>query len=114
MSQSGSGGMASIPGASGMSGSAGSSESGEMPSGTESAEDAGEGQDKVTSGLGGGDVEASERDAGRVVAIPEDIPLDGSGEDQVARQIREAAMAETDPAIRDALWDEYRKHTGLK
>jgi hypothetical protein len=68
----------------------------------------------VTSGLGGGDVEGSERDAGQVARIPEDIPLDGSAEDQVARQIREAAMAETDPAIRDALWNEYRKHTGLK
>ena len=85
-----------------------------MPSGTESAEEAGEGQDEVTSGLGGGDVEGSETDAERVAMIPDDIPMDGSAEDQVARQIREAAMAETDPAIRAALWDEYRKHTGLK
>jgi hypothetical protein len=68
----------------------------------------------VTSGLGGGDMEASEQDAGNVANIPEDIPLDGSAEDQVAGQIREAAMAETDPAIRAALWDEYRKHTGMK
>ena len=35
-------------------------------------------------------------------------------EDQVARQIREAAEQEEDPRIRDALWDEYRKHMGLK
>jgi hypothetical protein len=40
--------------------------------------------------------------------------LEGTGEDQVAKQIREAAMAETDPDIREALWDEYRKHTGIK
>ena len=106
--------MASTSGTSGMSGGAGGAESGQMPSGTESAEEAGEGQDKVTSGLGGGDVEASEKYSGEVAMIPEDIPLDGSAEDQVARQIREAAMAETDPAIRAALWDEYRKHTGLK
>jgi hypothetical protein len=109
------GGVAGAGGMAGTSGSAGSSESsGQMPSGTESAEEAGEGQDKVTSGLGGGDVDESERDAERVAMIPDDIPMDGSAEDQVARQIREAAMAETDPAIRAALWDEYRKHTGLK
>jgi hypothetical protein len=113
-SQSG-GGVAGAGGMASTSGSAGSSESsGQMPSGTESAEEAGEGQDKVTSGLGGGDVDESERDAERVAMIPDDIPMDGSAEDQVARQIREAAMAETDPAIRAALWDEYRKHTGLK
>jgi hypothetical protein len=104
-SQSGGG----VAGAGGMAGT-----SGQMPSGTGSAEEAGEGQDKVTSGLGGGDVDESERDAERVAMIPDDIPMDGSAEDQVARQIREAAMAETDPAIRAALWDEYRKHTGLK
>jgi hypothetical protein len=28
----------------------------------------------------------------------------------VARQIREAAMKETDPELRKALWDEYRKY----
>jgi hypothetical protein len=46
--------------------------------------------------------------------IPDDIPLDGDAEDQVARQLREAAMAEKDPTIRDALWDEYRKHQGIE
>jgi hypothetical protein len=28
----------------------------------------------------------------------------------VARQIREAAMAEEDPKIREKLWDEYRRY----
>ena len=46
--------------------------------------------------------------------IPDDIPVDGSTDDQVAEQIREAALAEEDPLIRDALWEEYRKHTGIK
>ena len=34
--------------------------------------------------------------------------------DGLAEQIREAAMAESDPQIRDALWDEYRRHMGIK
>ncbi|MFZ8985101.1 MAG: hypothetical protein ACO213_12580, partial [Steroidobacteraceae bacterium] len=41
--------------------------------------------------------------------IPADIP-DGSDDDVVARQIREAAMAETDPELRAALWEEYRRY----
>ncbi|WP_317933449.1 hypothetical protein [Halioxenophilus sp. WMMB6] len=40
---------------------------------------------------------------------PADIPS-GSDDDVVARQIREAAMRETDPALREKLWDEYRKY----
>ena len=46
--------------------------------------------------------------------IPEDIPMDGTGEDVIARQIREAAIQEDDLLIREALWDEYRKHMGIK
>lgn len=41
--------------------------------------------------------------------IPPDIP-DGSDDDVVARQLREAAMKETDPRLREKLWDEYRKY----
>ena len=54
--------------------------------------------------------------------IPDDIdklPVDEStggirGEDVIARQIREAAILEDDPLIREALWNEYRKHMGIK
>lgn len=46
--------------------------------------------------------------------IPEDIAEAAHGEGQVARQIREAAEQEENPRIREALWEEYRKHTGLK
>jgi hypothetical protein len=46
--------------------------------------------------------------------IPDDIPMDGTGEDVIARQIRQAAMEEDDPLIAEALWDEYRKHMGIK
>ena len=41
--------------------------------------------------------------------VPEDIES-GSDDDIVARQIREAALKEKDPVLRDKLWDEYRKY----
>ncbi len=41
--------------------------------------------------------------------IPEDIE-GGSDDDIVARQIREAALKEKDPVLREKLWDEYRKY----
>lgn len=43
---------------------------------------------------------------------PENVPS-GSDDDVVARQLREAAMREPDPAIREKLWDEYRKYKGI-
>ena len=42
-------------------------------------------------------------------AVPSDIP-DGSDDDVVARQIREAALKERDPELREKLWEEYRKY----
>jgi hypothetical protein len=44
---------------------------------------------------------------------PDDIDVN-SFEDVVARQLREAALAEEDPVLRERLWEEYRKYTGLK
>jgi hypothetical protein len=44
---------------------------------------------------------------------PTNIP-NGNNDDVVARQLREAAMREPDPAVRERLWDEYRKYTGLE
>ena len=41
--------------------------------------------------------------------VPADIP-DGSDDDIVARQLREAAMKETDPELREKLWQEYRDY----
>lgn len=41
--------------------------------------------------------------------VPPDL-VDGSDDDIVARQIREAAIKETDPALREKLWEEYRKY----
>jgi hypothetical protein len=41
--------------------------------------------------------------------VPADVP-DGSDDDIVARQLREAAMKETDPELREKLWQEYRNY----
>ncbi len=41
--------------------------------------------------------------------LPPDIG-DGSDDDIVARQLREAAIAEQDPDLKEKLWDEYRKY----
>lgn len=40
---------------------------------------------------------------------PEDIP-NGSDDDIVARQLREAAEQERDPVLREKLWEEYRRY----
>ena len=37
---------------------------------------------------------------------------DGADDDIVSRQLREAAERETDPVLRDKLWEEYRKYKG--
>ncbi|MDH3372300.1 MAG: hypothetical protein OEM85_02895 [Gammaproteobacteria bacterium] len=42
---------------------------------------------------------------------PEDIPI-MVDDDIIARQLREAALAENDPALRERLWEEYRKYSG--
>jgi len=57
----------------------------------------------------------SERTAGRGAAtehperVPDDIPP-RQDDDIVARQLREAAMNEPDPELREKLWDEYREY----
>jgi hypothetical protein len=55
---------------------------------------------------------SSARAAEETFAPPEDIPS-GRDDDVVARQIRELAMSEPDPELREAIWDEYRKYTGI-
>ena len=44
-------------------------------------------------------------------AVPADVG-DGKDDDVVARQLREAATNEKDPAIREKLWEEYRETRG--
>ena len=48
-------------------------------------------------------------DAEKQARTPDDIVL--VDEDIVARQLREAALAEEDPELRERLWEEYRKYT---
>jgi hypothetical protein len=43
---------------------------------------------------------------------PADIPS-GTDDDVVARQLREAAMREPDPKLREKLWEEYRRYKGI-
>ena len=65
--------------------------------------------------MGAGNGRTGEYDAANAAAtypVPEDIPS-GNDDDVVARQLREAAMREPDPELREKLWDEYRKYTGL-
>ena len=46
--------------------------------------------------------------------VPPDVG-DGSDDDIVARQLREAAEKEEDPELREKLWDEYRAYKkGIK
>ncbi len=52
----------------------------------------------------GGDPDATDD-----VRVPLDVG-DGRDDDIVARQLREAAMQEEDPALRERLWDEYRTY----
>jgi len=64
------------------------------------------GSDRSPSGARGG---SGRPHRGRVDEPPPDIP-DGSDDDVVARQLREAAEKETDPALKKKLWEEYRKY----
>ena len=57
---------------------------------------------------GGGGVGGGVKGGSGPNAVPADIP-DGSDDDIVARQLREAAMKETDPELRERLWEEYRQ-----
>ena len=89
-------------------------ESGDMADGAEVGSSDQDRQD-ATSQESEEDADATGKEAEKAKErIPDDIPMDGTGEDVIARQIREAAIQEDDPLIREALWDEYRKHMGIK
>lgn len=72
------------------------------------------GQADTASGLGNTPDQSGETTQGeyRHVAtgpVPANIP-DGRDDDIVARQLREAASKESDPVLREKLWEEYRKY----
>jgi hypothetical protein len=48
---------------------------------------------------------------GTSTQVPDDIP-DARDDDIIARQLREAAMNEPDPELREKLWEEYRRYKG--
>lgn len=112
----------------GSSGSASSSGGGEGEGGGDSGGDSGGQQSEGESAIaGGGGAGAQEGDkvaqrpstagaaqgADDIIPIPEDIG-DGRNDDIVLRQIREAAMNERDPLLRERLWDEYRRISGSR
>ena len=68
----------------------------------------GNAKDKRERGTGPG-VDKSERaPRGETSARGEEPAIDG--DDVVARQLREAAMKETDPVMKEKLWEEYKKY----
>jgi hypothetical protein len=79
---------------------------GDTGAGAPDAADAAETDEGPVAAAGG--YSKTPRQEGRSPA-PGDIP-DGGDDDIVARQLREAAENETDPALREKLWDEYRKY----
>ncbi|MGL4565398.1 MAG: hypothetical protein ACRCVD_08885, partial [Halioglobus sp.] len=96
----------------GAGGSAGGGDGTEDGSGT--GEEYGGGGYSTGSGIGGG-AGGGGGDIPQNAAKsppPKDIPS-GNDDDVVARQLREAAMREPDPAVREKLWDEYRKYKGI-
>ena len=70
-----------------------------------------DGYGSVGGGIGGRSGGAPPTPA--IYEAPDDIP-EGNDDDVVARQLREAAMREPDPEVRDRLWNEYRKYKGLE
>ena len=60
---------------------------------------------------GGGGASSMPRDTAKYPP-PGDIPS-SNDDDVVARQLREAALREPYPAVREKLWDEYRKYKGV-
>jgi hypothetical protein len=87
-------------------------EGGQTDDGDESGERAGS-DDRPLSGGSGDQPPSGAAGGGRTQTgarqQPADIP-DGSDDDLVARQLREAAEKETDPALKKKLWEEYRKY----
>lgn len=86
---------------------------GDFPeSDSESSEASDSSADNADAGEVGGSTPSDQDttgDSSTAGGIPEDIN-DGSDDDIVARQIREAAQKEQDPVLREKLWDEYRKY----
>ncbi len=106
------GGASKESGASGAAGDSGAGqESGNGGREGRGGESGGQGESagSESNASGGGGYGGGAKGGAGPNAVPADIP-DGSDDDIVARQLREAAMKETDPELRERLWDEYRKY----
>jgi hypothetical protein len=95
----GAGSSGGVAGSASAGGSGGTSSAGGRSVGSSSASKSGGGKSAAGAGAG----------ASGPVNVPTDV-ADGSDDDIVARQLREAAMKEKDPALRDKLWQEYRDY----
>jgi hypothetical protein len=102
--------MTDAAGGGGGAGDAGSAEGAEGTDGAVGAEGTdGESGAESVDGNDGARAGTGARRQGRSQGTPPDIP-DGSDDDVVARQLREAAEKETDPELKKKLWEEYRKY----
>lgn len=83
----------------------------DLPEGSPSeAEEDPEAPTQTTGSNSEGSVQMTGREEATDLAqLPEDIG-DGQDDDIVAQQLREAAIAETDPKLRDKLWEEYKRY----
>ena len=70
-----------------------------------------------TSIISDGDINLEESNSRQLSSsngsIPKDVALIDD-DDIVATQLRELAMSEEDPNLRDQLWDKYREYKGIK
>ena len=70
-----------------------------------------------TSIMSDGDINLEESNSRQLSSsngsIPKDVALIND-DDIVATQLRELAMSEEDPNLRDQLWDKYREYKGIK
>jgi len=98
---------------SGQNSGAGTSGDGASGSNTSSSENEGReseaAQRDAQPGAGDGNSRPGSGAPGKDSDQPADIP-DGSDDDVVARQLREAAEKETDPELKAKLWEEYRNY----
>jgi hypothetical protein len=108
------------PGSQGSQGEGGESGAGSEGSSGESSSSGEESSQSQSSSGGGGaaaPIEGQQRGGAEgqaeaadenIIPIPDDVG-DGRNDDIVLRQVRDAAMKEEDPVLRERLWDEYRR-----
>jgi len=89
--------------------SAGGSSAGGSSAGSGAGAEGSSGGNRDSGGNSGGEVGGSGGGTTESGRVPPDVG-DGSDDDIVARQLRQAAMEEDDPELRAKLWDEYRRY----